>query len=71
MQVRIISNVWLDGHIIAVGELAELSEEDAARLVSLGAAEIVPAPPAEESAEAEASAPKAAKPAAKKRARKK
>lgn len=69
MQVRIISNVWLDGHIIAVGELAELSEEDAARLVSLGAAEIVPASPAVESAEAPA--PEAAKPAAKKRARKK
>lgn len=70
MQVRIISNVWLDGHIIAVGELAELSEEDAARLVSLGAAEIVPAPSAAESAEAQAPAPEAAKPV-KKRARKK
>lgn len=68
MQVRVISNVWLDGRIIAVGELAELSEEDAARLVSLGAAEIVPAPTAAESAEAPA--PEAAKPA-KKRARKK
>lgn len=68
MQVRIISNVWLDGHIIAVGELAELSEEDAARLVSLGAAEIVPAPPAADSEESPAH--EAAKPA-KKRARKK
>ena len=70
MQVRIISNVWLDGHIIAVGELAELSEEDAARLVSLGPAEIVPAPHAAESAEAEAPAPEASK-AVKKRARNK
>lgn len=68
MQVRIISNVWLDGRIIAVGELAELSEEDAARLVSLGAAEIVPASPAAESGEARAY--EAAKPA-KKRTRKK
>ena len=68
MQVRVISNVWLDGRIIAVGELAELSEEDAARLASLGAAEFVPASPSVESAEAPAH--EAAKPA-KKRARKK
>lgn len=70
MQVRIISNVWLDGHIIAVGELAELSDEDAERLASLGAAEIVPAPSAAKIAEAEAPAHEAAKPV-KKRARKK
>lgn len=38
MRVRIIGNVWVDGRALCVGEIADLSDRDAERLVTLGVA---------------------------------
>lgn len=38
MRVRIIGNVWVDGRALYVGEIADLSDRAAERLVMLGVA---------------------------------
>ena len=49
MQVRIISNVWLDGRVLVPGTVIDIN--DAERLCKLGAAERVPVSPAVTGAE--------------------
>lgn len=38
MRVRIIGNVWVDGRALYAGDVADLSDRDAERLVMLGVA---------------------------------
>lgn len=38
MRVRIIGNVWVDGRALYAGDVADLSDRDAERLVTLGVA---------------------------------
>lgn len=38
MRVRIIGNVWIDGRALYAGDVADLSDRDAERLVMLGVA---------------------------------
>lgn len=38
MRVRIIGNVWVDGRALYAGDVANLSDRDAERLVMLGVA---------------------------------
>ena len=70
MQVRIISNVWLDGRVLVPGTVIDIN--DAERLCKLGAAERVPVSPAVTGAEgqtAPAPAAEAKKPAKPRKAR--
>lgn len=38
MRVRIIGNVWIDGRALYAGDVVDLSNRDAERLVTLGVA---------------------------------
>lgn len=39
MRVRIIGNVWVDGRALYAGDVADLSDRDAERLITLGVGE--------------------------------
>lgn len=44
MRVRIIGNVWIDGRALYAGDVVDLSNRDAERLVMLGVAVVCAAP---------------------------
>lgn len=57
MRVQVVANVWLDGRAAICGEVVELPESDAERLVIRGVAVPVSEPKAE-AVEAESEKPK-------------
>lgn len=57
MRVQVVANVWLDDRAAYSGEVVELPESDAERLVVCGVAVPVPEPKAE-AVEAESEKPK-------------
>ena len=58
MRVQVVANVWMDGRAAACGEIVELPESDAERLVIRGVAVPVSEPKAEPKAEVESEKPK-------------
>jgi len=57
MRIQVVANVWLDDRAAICGEVVELPESDAERLVVCGVAVPVPEPKVEV-AEAESEKPK-------------
>lgn len=58
MRVQVVANVWLDDRAAYSGEVVELPESDAERLVVCGVAVPVPEPKVEPMAEVEFEKPK-------------